>query len=374
MLYIFIVLGNIYVDHAGATLYSEKQLFDIYSNLSTNLYCNPHTSKSTEDLIDQVRYKILQSFNTNSDAYSVVFTSGATASLKIIAESFDFNNETSKLEHGTFAYLQDNHTSVLGMRELVQTPNIKCITKDVLLEKNNNNLNSPKTLCDREISKSLLVFPAQCNFSGFKYPLDLIEKIQSNDFRGMENMDVPGNWYICLDAASYVSTNYLDLNKYHPDFVCISFYKLFGYPTGLGALIVSKRGEMALNKHYYGGGTVKIALSDRNWHRKRDIFHERFEDGTIPFLSIIALLSGYNTLERLVPSVKNVCTMDRISKHCFNLAKYLYLRLKNLKYDNGNAAIKFYHDTNFNSERTQGGILNFNVLNPDGSFIGFSEV
>ena len=51
----------------------------------------------------------------------------------------------------------------------------------------------------------------------------------------------PG-WSVCLDAAAWVSSSPLDLSQYRPDFVVFSFYKLFGYPTGLGALLV-RNGE-----------------------------------------------------------------------------------------------------------------------------------
>lgn len=239
----------------------------MFNNLSTNLYCNPHTSKSTEDLIDQVRFRILDFFNTTSDEYSVIFTSGATESLKIVAETFDFQGDAAD-ENGTFCYLQDNHTSVLGMRESVKTDAIEVIKRPNLLAY------ASACLSDQPTSKttnSLFVYPAQCNFSGFKYPLPLIDKIQQN---GIPHTN-PSNWYVCLDAASFVSTNLLDLQRFRPDFVCLSFYKIFGYPTGLGALLVSKRGEQVLQKKYYGGGTVKIAMSEINWHVKRDVFHER---------------------------------------------------------------------------------------------------
>lgn len=239
----------------------------MFNNLSTNLYCNPHTSKSTEDLIDQVRFRILDFFNTTSDEYSVIFTSGATQSLKIVAETFDFRGDATD-ENGTFCYLQDNHTSVLGMREAVKTNAIEVIKRPSLLAY------ASACLSDQPASKttnSLFVYPAQCNFSGFKYPLELIGKIQQN---GITHTNT-SNWYVCLDAASFVSTNLLDLQRFRPDFVCLSFYKIFGYPTGLGALLVSKRGEHVLQKKYYGGGTVKIAMSEINWHVKRDVFHER---------------------------------------------------------------------------------------------------
>lgn len=231
----------------------------IFTNFTENVYCNPHTSKTTEDLIDQVRYKIVNHFNTTTDEYSVIFTSGATASLKLLAETFDFGSSGN----GWFMYLRDNHTSVLGMREIVTTNYIKCIERNDFL---NNRFDEIDT-----DGNSLLVYPAQCNFNGNKYSLEKIEQMQK------QNTDNYSNRYVCLDAASFAGTNYLDLDKYHPDFVCISFYKLFGYPTGLGALLVSKRGEMVLKKKYYGGGTVKISFSDQSgWHQKRDCLHERY--------------------------------------------------------------------------------------------------
>lgn len=347
----FRIIDTVYLDHAGATLYSERQLSDTFALLSKNLYTNPHTSKATEDLIDQVRFRILSAFNTTSDDYSVVFTSGATASLRTVAECFSFG------ESGEFAHLSDNHTSVLGMRELVNTKRIRSIRKTELSNWMIGNANNQNT------SNSLFVFPAQCNFSGNKYPPELIKKMQDSS-----------NWHVCLDAASFAATNRLDLGIYQADFVCISFYKIFGHPTGLGALLVSQRGQKVLQKRYYGGGTVQIAMAHENWHVKRVTFHERFEDGTIPFLSIISLLSGFDTLSRLIPAPDFGGTMERISAHCFGMARYLWCQLNGLKHRNGRRVVQFYHDTDFTDQSSQGGIVNLNVLNEHGQVIGFSEM
>lgn len=99
-------------------------------------------------------------------------------------------------------------------------------------------------------------------------------------------------------------------------------------------------------------------------------FFIRFEDGTIPYLSIISLLAGYETIEKLIPGQ----SMQRISQHCFNLSKYLYESLTELKYSNGRNVVHFYHDDGFRSIFEQGGIVNFNVLHEDGTFVGFLEV
>jgi molybdenum cofactor sulfurtransferase len=149
----------------------------------------------------------------------------------------------------------------------------------------------------------------------------------------------------------------------------------YRYPTGLGALLVSERGAKVLQKKFYGGGTVKIAMSSENWHQKRDSLHERFEDGTIPYLSIISLLNGFKTLNTLAPTIDlEWTTMNRISRHTFQLGKYLYDRLKQLKHLNGEAVVRFYHDTTFDDVRTQGGIVNFNLMHSNGSYVGFAEV
>lgn len=146
------------------------------------------------------------------------------------------------------------------------------------------------------------------------------------------------------------------------------------YPTGLGALLVRNGSEDLLQKTYYGGGTIKILLSGQNLHMKHDSLVERFEDGTQPFLSIISLLEGLNTIQRLIPPANGYRTMERVSLHVFNLAKYCYRRLGTLMHANGSAAIRFYMDSKFETRDRQGGVVNFNVLRDDGSCVGFAEI
>ncbi|ODM94646.1 Molybdenum cofactor sulfurase [Orchesella cincta] len=87
--------NSCYLDHAGASLYAESQIASHFSELQTNIYSNPHSrnpsSTITTDAIDFVRHKILAHFGTTADEYTVIFTSGATSALKIVAESFEFN-------------------------------------------------------------------------------------------------------------------------------------------------------------------------------------------------------------------------------------------------------------------------------------------
>lgn len=89
---------------------------------------------------------------------------------------------------------------------------------------------------------------------------------------------------------------------------------------------------------------------------------------------ITAFLEGFKAHEHFIPEKCGLRTIQRISRHVYNLAKYCYECLKELKHSNGNPLIVFYNHTNFESRVTQGGICTFNILHADGSFVGFAEV
>lgn len=97
-------------------------------------------------------------------------------------------------------------------------------------------------------------------------------------------------------------------------------------------------------------------------------FSLRFEDGTLPFLSIVSLRHGFATWKRL-----GLRTVD-ISRHTFALAQYVFQRLVTLHHENGKPVVVLYHDTDFEDVNCQGGIVNFNLLRPSGEFIGYAEV
>ncbi|XP_057668674.1 molybdenum cofactor sulfurase 3 isoform X1 [Diorhabda carinulata] len=352
-----------YLDHAGASLYSEKQMQLILFNLSDNIYANPHSlhlsSKLTEDHIDIIRFRILQHFNITNDDYSFVFTSGATQSLKIVAETFNYGQK----DDGTLVYLENNHTSVLGMRNYTKnSKELKTVDAFTNLTKK---IISPNTDCCSY--NNLFVYPAQCNFSGTKYPLKWIDNVKKGALNTIVDTKSV-NWFVLLDAASFLACDTIDLSLYKPDFVTISFYKIFGYPTGLGGLLVKKDSENVLRKKYYGGGTIEMVLSERNLFVPRRNVSERFEDGTLPFLSIISLTHGFDTIKRLK------LTFNSISKHTFSLAQYVYRHISTLHHFNGQPVATLYHDTTFENLTHQGAIVNFNLLRANGDFVGYSEV
>lgn len=59
-----------------------------------------------------------------------------------------------------------------------------------------------------------------------------------------------------------------ECNMEHP-LQALSYYKIFGYPTGLGALLVHKRAVPLLmkRKRYFGGGTVAVSVAEEDFSR-----------------------------------------------------------------------------------------------------------
>lgn len=247
-----------------------------------NVYMNPHSDKYTRDCVEQIRCLVLTHFNTDPSKYTVIFTSGATQSLKLIAESFEFTPEENETDEcGSFIYLRDNHTSVLGLREIVKEKNAEVIdiSHEEFITAVETSQKTFKANTTKHNVNSIVAYPAQSNFNGYKYPLDCFANIKNgclNKCLKKHLCEVNCNYYTLLDAASYVATNKLDLAKTQPDFVCLSFYKIFGYPTGLGALLVKKSSaDVIRNKKFYGGGTVDIVLTSEDYHVKRKELYER---------------------------------------------------------------------------------------------------
>ena len=133
---------------------------------------------------------------------------------------------------------------------------------------------------------NLFAYPAQSNFSGVQHPLAWIDQAHAH------------GWDVLLDAAAYVPTNRLDLSRWHPDFVALSFYKMFGWPTGVGCLIARRDALAKLERPWFSGGTIVAAFVQREWYQSAP-GAAQFEDGTVNFLNLPAVEIGLRLLDRI---------------------------------------------------------------------------
>lgn len=264
-----------------------------------------------------------------------------------------------------YGYHVESHTSLVGVREVADAGN-KCFMTDDEVEKWIAGLgeDAPPTSPEDETPK-LFAYPAQSNMTGRRLPLRWCKEIcQARK----------GNCFTLLDAAALISTAPLDLGDpcLTPDFVVLSFYKIFGFPD-LGALIVRKdSGHVFRRRRYFGGGTVDMVIAlGTQWHAKKEVsIHDQLEDGTLPFHNIIALDSALEVHKRLYGSMAN------ISSHTGLLANELFERLSSLKHYNGSPVCQLYTSpsSSYTDRSTQGPIIAFNLRDSRGNWVGKSEV
>ena len=165
-----------------------------------------------------------------------------------------------------------------------------------------------------------------------------------------------------LDAAAFVATNRLDLSVVHPDFVTVSFYKMFGYPTGVGCLLVRSSALPKLRRPWFAGGTVNFATVQGQAH----ILGQReagFEDGTLNYLSIPAVTIGLQHLERI--------GLDTINTRVHCLTTWLLGELLALRHSNGRHMVRIYGPANTSM---RGGTITLNFYDPDGHLLDYRRV
>ena len=220
--------GDVYLDYTGAGMYAESQLAEHLELLQRSVFGNPHsvnpTSTAMTELVESARRAVLEFFGAAPDEYVAVFTPNATGALRLVGEAYPFH------PGGRFLLTFDNHNSVNGLREFArargaETTYVPSVARDLRVDEQL----LPRYLQDAPgDNRNLFAFPAQSNFSGVQHPLEWIDLAHEH------------GWDVLVDAAAFVPTNRLDLGRWHPDFVPISFYKMFGWPTGVGCLLARR--------------------------------------------------------------------------------------------------------------------------------------
>jgi len=342
--------GQIYLDYTGGGLYSESQLLGHMDLLRTSVLGNPHSANPTSlamtDLVEEARRYILHYFKASADEYICIFTPNASGALKLVGEAFPFTPA------GHYILTFDNHNSVNGIREFAkakgaQVKYVPLTRPELRLDR--EALDAAFNLVDRD-QRNLFAFPAQSNFSGVKHPMDLID--QAHGY-GLD---------VLLDAAAYVPTNRLDLGSVKPEFVAVSFYKMFGYPTGIGALLIHKAIFAKMMRPWFAGGTVNFASVQGDGHYLA-ANEAAFEDGTINYLNIPAIKTGLQHLEKV--------GIDIIAERVQCLTGWLLENLLSLQHSNGKPMVRIYGPTD---TQMRGGTVTLNFYDPDERLLDYRRI
>ena len=340
-------LGHAYLDYTGAALYGATQIERHHDRLLSRVFGNPHSENpaalESTGSMECARARVLAFFHADPAEYDVVFTANASAALRIVGESFPFESGSR------FALTADNHNSVNGIRRFATRAgaDVRYVPLDGELRPVD-----PRPWLDGASPRRrhLFAYPAQSNFSGARHPLAWVEQARA------------AGWHVLLDAAAFVPTGRLDLDAVHPDFLCVSFYKMFGFPTGVGALIARRESLSLLRRPWFAGGTIEWVATYEEAHELRP-GSGAFEDGTPHFLAFDAVMDGLDLLEGI--------GMQRVESHIHDLTAHLLEGLTRLRHPRGGPLVEIYGPPG--CER-RGGTVSFNVLDRAGAVSPFEEV
>ena len=342
--------GQVYLDYTGGSLYAESQLQKHFELLRTGVLGNPHsanpTSAAMTEHVERTRRSILGYFHAHAEEYILVFTQNASAALKLVGESFAFAPGSRYLL--TF----DNHNSVNGIREFARAKGATIQYAPLVMPELRMDTARLEALLNEAdpTDANLFAYPAQSNFSGVKHPLDWIANAQSK------------GWSVLLDAAALVPTSRLDLSAVQPDFVTLSFYKMFGHPTGVGALLIRRSALAKLKRPWFAGGTVNFASVQGQTHVLSPN-EAAFEDGTLNYLSIPAVEIGLRHLESI--------GMENISERVRCLTGWLLEELLAMRHSNGRAMVRIYGPA---TTQARGGTVTLNLYDPQGHLLDYRRV
>lgn len=144
-----------------------------------------------------------------------------------------------------------------------------------------------------------------------------------------------------------------------PDFVDLSFYKMFGFPTGLGCLLARKEAfrQISQERRSFAGGTIVAVSALGRWYRLLE-GHERFEEGTQSYGTIPGITAGLDFLQSI-----GVAT---IHERVMSLTGWLLDTLQDFTHSNGASMVRIYGPTDTHE---RGGNVAFNLLDPDGNYV-----
>ncbi|KAJ1342140.1 hypothetical protein BSLG_003267 [Batrachochytrium salamandrivorans] len=310
-------IAAVYLDSAGAPPVPAAVVTAHAAALGRTLLANPHSGTApaavyTASRIDQVRQRILRHFGVSSASHTVVFAANASAAIKIVADHFPWTGSS------LLCYHQSSHTSVVGIRSRFSHPplhmeSVRCVNDtdidNAMKEMNSTtdittdittDMTTDMTTDVESISSNQLSTEENINATLSTQNIRYLSTSTRNAANSHCSSD---SWKVLLDCASFVASAPLDLQATPADFAVISFYKMFGFPTGLGALIVRNDAAKLLlqtSRCYFGGGTVAAIAADTHYQTYKSGISEQLENGTLAFTEILSLIHGFNFIENTI--------------------------------------------------------------------------
>ncbi|KAJ7358440.1 methyltransferase type 11 [Mycena albidolilacea] len=277
--------GETYADYMGGAIYPESLPDSRGFKFDTS-----HSLRLSAICADEARAAVLAFFRAPPDEYTVIFTPNASGALKLVGESYPLTNESR------YTLARDSHNSAHETRKFAAhrdarvcyipstpTGGLNVTTAHRLVFRHQPN--------STDAAPCLFVMTAQSNITNAKSPLSIMQYAAALGY------------HTVLDAAALAPTSDISITDYLVDAMAVSFYKMFGFPTGVGALIAKKSFWRHLQRPWFAGGNVDVVQVPGKILTLSSEPHEQFEarDGTLNYLSLLAVTDGLRFLSAYMP-------------------------------------------------------------------------
>ena len=298
----------IYFDNGATTFkpYSViKSITDYYENYSANAHRGDYDISYKVDLAFENVREDVKKFINAKEKEEIIFTSGTTMSLNMIAESFfkkylEAGDEIliTKTEHASNVLPWFNLANELGVT-------VKYIELDQDYHVTIDNVVKAITPKTKVISLAFIT-----NVIGDIRPIKEITKLAHER-----------NIFVVVDAAQAVAHKKIDVTDLDIDFLAFSAHKMYG-PTGIGVLYGKKELHDEANCYMMGGGMNESFDNEKEILIKQLPY--KFEAGTQNIAGVIGLGAAIKYI--------NEIGLDSINVYEMNLRKYLIDKLEKISY------------------------------------------
>jgi len=296
----------VYLDSAASSQMPNQVISEIeryQSNDHANVHRGIHALSHRATKIFEETRKDVSDFINSKDTNEIIFTSGATESINLVAQSFcrPILNKNKKILISQL----EHHSNIVPWQIVCEQTDAKLLMAPINQE---GQIEMTEFIKMIDSSVALIAISHASNALGTICPIDEIIRVAHDH-------DVP----VLIDGAQAIPHMRVDVQELNADFYVFSGHKMLG-PTGIG-ILYGKEDILEGMPPYKGGGDMilEVKLSGTTYNE----LPYKFEAGT-------PNISGVAGLGAAVKYLNNV-GLNNIHSHEKELLDYLTSNLKKIE-------------------------------------------